>query len=101
MLLFDYWLRLIDLWIINMIIVLSLSLYFSFNFFFFIIISEEQLIHMGPPLILLVHEESGVFKGNGEVSISHLELVGATSTLIAAGRVELKVLLFRDAGHFG
>ena len=100
MLLFDYWLRLIDLGIINMIIVLSLSLYFSFNFLF-IIISEEQLIHMGPPLILLVHEESGVFKGNGEVSISHLELVGATSTLIAAGRVELKVLLFRDTGHFG
>lgn len=100
MLLFDYWLRLVDLGIINMIIVLSLSLYFSFNFFF-IIISEEQLIHMGPPLILLVYEESGVFKGNGEVSISHLELVGATSTLIAAGRVELKVLLFRDAAHFG
>ena len=100
MLLFDYWLRLVDLGIINMIIVLSLSLYFSFNFFF-IIISEEQLIYMGPPLILLVNEESGVFKGNGEVSISHLELVGATSTLIAAGRVELKVLLFRDAGHFG
>ena len=100
MLLFDYWLRLVDLGIITTVIVLSLSLYFSFNFFF-IIISEEQLIYMGPPLILLVHEESGVFKGNGEVSISHLELVGATSTLIAAGRVELKVLLFRDAAHFG
>ena len=100
MLLFDYWLRLVDLGIITTVIVLSLSLYFSFNFFF-IIISEEQLIYMGPPLILLVNEESGVFKGNGEVSISHLELVGATSTLIAAGRVELKVLLLRDAGHFG
>lgn len=101
MLLFDYWLRLVDLGIINMIIVLTLSLYFSFNFLLLIIISEEQLIHMGPPLILLVDEETGVFKGKGEVSISHLELVGITSALIAAGRVELKVLLFRDAGHFG
>jgi hypothetical protein len=56
---------------------------------------------MGPPLILLVHEEAGVFKRNGEISISHLELVGAASALIAAGRVELKVLLFRNTGHFG
>ena len=99
MLLFDYWLRLVDPGII--VIVLSLFLYFSFNFLLLIIISEEQVIHMGPPLILLVYKESGVFKGNGEVSISHLELVGATSTLIAAGRVKLKVLLYRDAGHFG
>jgi len=101
MLLFDYWLRLVDPGIIVTVIVLSLSLYFSFNFFLFIIFGEEQLIHMGPPLILLVHEEAGVFKGNGEVSISHLELVGAASALIAAGRVELKVLLFRNTGHFG
>ena len=101
MLLFDYWLWLIDPGIIVTVIVLSLSLYFSFDFFFLIIISEEQLIHMGPPLILLVDEETGVFEGNGEVSISHLELVGTASTLIAAGRVELKVLLFRDAAHFG